>query len=384
MLVKAKVHSEVLAAPDVVDGDDTIFSVLDDSGVLRPGARPPAIADADALRLFRGMLQVRLVDERMLRLQRQGRLGFYMTSTGEEATHFAVHALDDGDWIFPSYREPGAAFYRGYSIRDFTNQLFGNAEDPVKGRQMPVHHSFRAKNFVSISSPVGTQLPQAVGMALAARISKKRDVALAYFGEGTASTGDFHVAMNFAGVLRAPVIFFCRNNGWAISTKSTLQTASRTIAEKAVAYGFPGARVDGNDLLAILAVMEDAVARARAGEGPTLIEAVTYRRGAHSSSDDPSVYRDPDEPKQWERRDPIERFRRYLVGRDLWSEDLEARYRKEIVDEIVAAIQHAEITGPPPVETMFDDVYADLPPHLAEQREYLLSLPRATGGHGAH
>ncbi len=362
--------------------DDTIFSLLEDDGSVRPGGRPPQLADADALKLFRGMLQVRLVDERMMKLQRQGRLGFYMLSTGEEATHFAVHALRPGDWVFPSYREPGAAFYRGYALRDYVNQLFGNAEDPVKGRQMPVHHSAKWCNYVSISSPVGTQIPQAVGMAWAARISKKDDVSLVYFGEGTSSTGEFHVGMNFAGVFKAPCVLLCRNNGWAISTARDKQTASRSFAVKALGYGFPGVRVDGNDLLAVLAVMEDAVARARAGEGPTLIEAVTYRRGGHSSSDDPSVYRDPNEPREWERRDPIERWKRYLVHRGIYSEAIEAKFRQEIGDELLAALAHAEEVGPPHVETLFDDVFAELPPHLVEQRAELLALPRYVNPHG--
>jgi pyruvate dehydrogenase E1 component subunit alpha len=364
--------------------DEPIFSLLDDEGDVLAGGRAPQVNDADALRLYRGMLQVRLVDERMMKLQRQGRLGFYMLSTGEEATHFAVHALRASDWVFPSYREPGAAFHRGYSIKDYTNQLFGNAEDPVKGRQMPVHHSARWANFVSISSPVGTQIPQAVGMAMAARIAKKDDVAVTYFGEGTSSTGEFHVGMNFAAVFKAPCIFICRNNGWAISTDQARQTASRTFAVKALAYGMPGVRVDGNDLLAVLAVMEDAVARARAGEGPTLIEAVTYRRGGHSSSDDPNVYRDPNEPKEWERRDPIERWKRYLTRRGLYSEAIEARFRQEIGDELKAALDRAETLGPPPVESMFDDVFAEIPPHLEEQKRELLALPRATNPHGGH
>jgi 2-oxoisovalerate dehydrogenase E1 component alpha subunit len=365
---------------------DAVFSLLDDDGRLRSGARAPEIADADAVKLYRGLLQVRLVDDRMMKLQRQGRLGFYMQSTGEEACHFGgAFPLRPTDWIFPSYREPGAAFWRGYSMRDFTNQLFGNAEDPVKGRQMPVHHSVRWLNYVSISSPVGTQIPQAMGMAWAAKLSKKDDVALVYFGEGATSTGQFHVGLNFAGVVKAPVIFFCRNNGWAISTSRDKQTAARSFAVKAVGYGMPGVRVDGNDLLAVIAVVSDAAERARAGEGPTLIEAVTYRRGGHSSSDDPSQYRDPAEVTRWEAHDPIERWRRFLVGRGLWNEAMHERFTKEITDEILEALKHAETVGPPSVETMFDDVFATLPPHLAEQRAELLAQPRAKSGHhGGH
>jgi pyruvate dehydrogenase E1 component alpha subunit len=366
-------------------GAEEPFSILAEDGTVRPSVDAPEIPDEVALKLYRGMLQVRLVDDRMMKLQRQGRLGFYMLSMGEEATHFGgVYPLRVSDWVFPSYREPGVLFWRGYSIKDYTNQLHGNAEDPVKGRQMPVHHSANWLNVVSISSPVGTQIPQAVGMAMGARIQKKDDVALVYFGEGATSTGQFHVAMNFAGVFKAPCIFFCRNNGWAISTPGNRQTASKSIAVKALAYGMPGVRVDGNDLLAVIAVMQDAVERARRGEGPTLIEAVTYRRGGHSSSDDPSVYRDPAEPKQWEAKDPLERWRRHLERRGLWTQALHDQYQQEITEELMAAIKHAAEVGNPPVESMFEDVFADVPPHLVEQREELLALPRAKSGHGGH
>jgi 2-oxoisovalerate dehydrogenase E1 component alpha subunit len=369
----------------IAGADDEPFSILADDGTIKPGTRAPEITDEAALKLYRGMLQVRLVDDRMMKLQRQGRLGFAMSSLGEEATHFgAAYALRDSDWIFPSYREPGVFFWRGYSLKDYVNQLHGNIEDPVKGRQMPVHHSANWLNIVSISSPVGTQIPQAAGLAMAARISKKDDCALAFFGEGTASTGQFHVGLNFAGVFKAPCIFFCRNNGWAISTPGSKQTAAKSIAIKALAYGMPGIRVDGNDLLAVIAVMQDAVERARAGHGPTLIEAVTYRRGGHSSSDDPSVYRDPSEPKEWEAKDPLERWRRYLETRKLWTQELHDQYSQEITDELMTAVKRAGELGNPAVETMFDDVFSDLPPHLQEQKAELMSLPRAKPQHGGH
>ncbi len=360
---------------------DEPFSILDESGHLLPGAVAPPIPDADLKRLYRGLLLVRIMDDRMLRLQRQGRLGFYMTSTGEEATHLGgVYPLTNDDWIFPSYREPGAAFWRGYTLKEFICQLFGNADDLVKGRQMPVHHACRRINYVSISSPVGTQIPQAVGAGWAAKISKKSDVALVYFGEGATSTGQFHVGMNFAGVYKAPTIFFCRNNGWAISTSRDRQTAAKTFAAKAIGYGMPGIRVDGNDLLAIISVMNTAVQRARDGEGPTMIEAVTYRRGGHSSSDDPSVYRDPNEPKKWEPRDPITRFKGYLETKGLWTEAWDTQIRDEINAEISEALKASESIGPPAPETLFDDVFSDLPWHLAEQKQLLLDEIAAAGG----
>lgn len=363
---------------------DDLRRVLDDDGNVLPGATPPEIPEADLKNLYRHLLLVRILDERMLRLQRQGRLGFYMTSTGEEATHLAVYALRDGDWIFPSYREPGAAFFRGYTMREFICQLYGNAGDPVKGRQMPVHHAVRRINYVSISSPVGTQIPQATGMGMAARVKGRDDVAIVYFGEGATSTGEFHVGLNFAGVYKAPVIFFCRNNGWAISVPREKQTASKTFAQKAIAYGMPGVRVDGNDLLAIIQVTQEAAARARAGEGPTMIEALTYRRGPHSSSDDPSVYRDASEPKAWESKDPIERFRRYLARQGLWSEAWEKQLREEIDAEITRAHEEAQAMPPPPVETLFDDVFEEMPAQLLEQKDWLLRQARTKNPHVHH
>lgn len=364
----------------VPKGDD-LRRVLDDEGNVIPGAQAPSIAETELRELYRLLILVRMVDERMMRLQRQGRLGFYMMSTGEEATHLAVAALRSGDWVFPSYREPGAAFYRGYTLKEYICQLYGNAADPVKGRQMPVHHASRRINLVSISSPVGTQIPQAVGMAMAAKISGKDDVGIVYFGEGATSTGEFHVGANFAGVFKAPVIFLCRNNGWAISTSRDRQTASRTFAAKAIAYGMPGVRVDGNDLLAVYQVTAEAAARARAGQGPTMIEALTYRRLGHSSSDDPSAYRDPNEPKQWEAHDPIERFRRHLARRGLWTEGWERELRDAIDAEITHVQDEAAAMPPPPVETLFDDVYEEVPAHLVEQREWLLAQPRARNPH---
>ncbi len=360
---------------------DDLRRVMDEEGNILPGAQAPDLPDAELRALYRWMLLVRIMDERMLRLQRQGRLGFYMTSTGEEATHMAVAALRPGDWIYPSYREPGAALFRGYTLEEFIAQLYGNERDPVKGRQMPVHHAVKRINYVSISSPVGTQIPQAAGTAQAARISGKDDVAIVYFGEGATSTGEFHVGMNFAGVWKAPCIFFCRNNGWAISTSREKQTASKTFAIKATAYGMPGVRVDGNDVFAILAATSEAAARARRGEGPTMIEALTYRRGAHSSSDDPSVYRDASEPKQWEANDPIERLRRHLAKRKLWDEGWDSQIRAEIDAQISRAHDAVANLPPPPVETMFDDVFERPTWNLIEQKQWLMAQPRTKSPH---
>jgi pyruvate dehydrogenase E1 component alpha subunit len=346
-----------------------VVRVMNDEGRVLHPERDPHLDDGALLAAFRTIVLLRSLDERMLRLQRQGRLGFYMTSTGEEATHVgAASALRMSDWLYPAYREVGAALFRGYPLRTYMCQLFGNAEDPIKGRQMPIHHSVRSLNFVSISSPVGTQIPHAVGTAWAAKLQKKDDVALAFFGEGATSTPIFHTSANFAGVFKVPAILLCRNNGWAISVPRSGQTAAATFAQKAIAYGMPGVLVDGNDILAVVHVVREAAARARRGDGPTLIEALTYRRGAHSSSDDPSVYRDPAEPQEWERHDPLDRLRKYMLARGALTAEGEARMREEIAEAITDALAYAESRAPkPPLHTMFEDVYADVPWHLREQ-----------------
>jgi 2-oxoisovalerate dehydrogenase E1 component alpha subunit len=360
-----------------------VVRVIDDQGKVVHPEREPQLADTEHHRIFRTMVLLRLLDERMLRLQRQGRLGFYLASTGEEATHLgAAAALRVSDWFYSAYREVGAALYRGYPLRTFMCQLFGNAEDPVKGRQMPVHHSVRRLNFVSISSPVATQVPHAVGTAWAAKIQRKDDVAVAFFGEGGTSTPIFHTSCVFAGVYKVPAVLVCRNNGWAISVPRSVQTSAPTFAQKAVAYGLPGVLVDGNDVLAMIHVVAEAAARGRRGEGATLIEARTYRRGAHSSSDDPSVYRDPGEPKEWEARDPLERYRKYLTAKGALSPELEARWREELTAEIIDALHYAEsVPARPDLRTMFEDVYAEVPWHLEEQyRELAAHAARAGRG----
>ena len=249
----------------------------------------------------------------MLSLQRQGRIGFYVPSTGQEACQIgAMYPLKKEDWVFPAYREPGAGLWRGFPL-------------PL------LVHSF--------------------------------------FGDGATSEGDFHAGMNFAGVFKTPSIFFCQNNQWAISVPVSAQTASKTLAIKAHAYGFEGVRVDGNDVLAVIEVTSQAVEKARAGGGPTLIEAVTYRMGPHSSSDDPTRYRPAAQVEEWRRKDPITRFKAYLEKRDLWDEIDDGHLQKELDDLVTDAIRVAEKTPPPALETVFTDVYAEIPPHLREQME---------------
>jgi 2-oxoisovalerate dehydrogenase E1 component alpha subunit len=354
---------------------------MDDEGrVLHPD-REPRLSGDEHRKIMHALLRIRILDERMLRLQRQGRLGFYVTTTGEEATHIgAAAALRTSDWFYSAYREVGAALYRGYDLRTFMCQLFGNAEDPVKGRQMPVHHSVRHLNFVTVASPVATQIPHAVGTAWAAKLQGKDDVAVAFFGDGGTSTPIFHSGCLFAGIYKVPAIIVCRNNGWAISVPRSVQTVTPTFAQKGIAYGLPGILVDGNDVLAMVHVIAEAAARGRRGEGATLIEARTYRRGSHSSSDDPSVYRDPAEPREWEHRDPIDRYRKYLLAKNELSAALEKQWSEEINDEIAEAVRYAEAVAPkPPLRTMFEDVYAHVPWHLEEQYQGLAEHIRRHG-----
>jgi pyruvate dehydrogenase E1 component subunit alpha len=349
-----------------------LVQVISEKGAVNE-KQEPSISDQDLLKLYRTMVLTRHFDERMMKLQRQGRIGFYLQSLGEEAAHIgAAFALEPQDWIYPSYREPGAAFYRGFPLTKYVSQLIGNANDPIKGRQMPVHFSYRQGNFTSVSSPVGTQIPQAVGTAWAAKLLKDPVVVLAFFGEGATSEGDFHVGLNFAGVFKTPAILFCRNNGYAISVPLERQTASETIAVKANAYGVHGVRVDGNDVLAVVKATREAAGRARRGDGATLIEAVTYRRGAHSSSDDPRMYRTDQEVEKQTLRDPILRFRKYLEEKKLWNSQSEAELEEEVKKQILTAVEEAEKFGNPPVESMFEDVFAELTPELKDQQEYLL------------
>jgi pyruvate dehydrogenase E1 component alpha subunit len=358
-----------------------IVSVLRDDGTLDP-EHDPGLADDEVVHLYRQLVQTRQLDERFVALQRQGRIGFHVGSLGEEAAIIgSAYAMGKDDWLFPCYREFGAALMRGLPFQKLVDNMFGNANDTVKGRQMPCHYTCRAVGWTSISSPVGTQITHAVGLAWGAKIRREQVASLVYFGDGATSSSDFHSGVNFAGVFRLPVAFLCRNNGWAISVPVERQTATATFAEKALAYGIPGVRVDGNDIFAVVAVTRAAVERGRRGEGPTLIEAITYRMGGHSTSDDPNRYRENQVVQSWAERDPIARVRRYLVDRKLWGDDHDVKLRAEVDAKFREAVAVAERTPGPALESMFEDVYAKVPWHLAEQRAELLAGPRAPGSH---
>jgi pyruvate dehydrogenase E1 component alpha subunit/2-oxoisovalerate dehydrogenase E1 component alpha subunit len=362
--------------------DETLRQVLDDEG--RVIGAEPAIPDADLRALYRHMLKMRTMDGRMLSLQRQGRIGFYGLATGQEASITgSAYPLRANDWIFPALRETGVSLWRGTTIQELVCQLIGNSGDVLIGRQMPMHFSDRKVNSVAWSSVIGTQLVHAMGAAWAAKLMKTDDVMVGYIGDGGTSSSDFHAALNFAAVKQVPVVFFCQNNQWAISVPLSEQTVSSSIAIKADGYGLPGVRVDGNDLLAVITVMREAVERARSGGGPTFVESVTFRMGGHSSSDDPTRYRDPELVKTWEKRDPLARFGAYLRGKGLLTDaDIET-WTAEINEEISQAVTAAEALPAPAIETIFTDVYAQMPAQLEAQMKYALSLGLGTRFEGA-
>jgi pyruvate dehydrogenase E1 component alpha subunit len=363
--------------------DADVLRVIRDDGSLDP-ATDPKISDELVVSLYRHMVLTRLLDERLVTLQRQGRVGFHIGSYGEEAAVLgSAAAVREQDWLFPCYREFGAALWRGMTLESYANNMFGNAKDPVKGRQMPDHYTCRAAKFGSVSSPIGTQITQAVGFAWAAKIKKDDLVTVAYFGEGATSSSEFHNGMNFGGVFKTPTVFFCRNNGWAISVPASKQTASVSFAAKGVAYGIPGVRCDGNDLFAVYRATKDAVTRAASGQGPTLIEALTYRLSGHSTSDDPKAYRKDDVVELWKKKDPLTRLRKYVEGKSLWNASKQTDLEAKIDIELKAVIAEAEKVAPPPLESMMEDVYKEMPWHLREQQAALLRGPRAKG-HGDH
>lgn len=359
-----------------------LLKYLDNEGnmVSKPEV---TLSDEETLQLYRIMVQTRIFDQKALSYQRQGRIGFYAPCSGQEAAQVgSAYALQSKDWVVPAYRELGAAFVRGFSIKEIANQMYGNSEDYLKGRQMPNHYGSKRYRYVAASSPIATEIPHAVGIALAAKYRKDDAVAMVFFGDGATSEGDFHVGLNFAGVYRAPVVFVCQNNQWAISMPVTGQTASPTLAIKAVAYGIEGVRVDGNDLFAVYAAAKKAVDKARSGGGPTLIEAVTYRYGPHSSSDDPTKYRADDEVKQWMEKDPIKRLKLYLVKKALWDEERDKQLRDGLDQSVSEALKQAEKVPPPPVESIFQDVYADAPWHIREEMDEVMRVAdRVGGGH---
>ena len=356
-----------------------LLSVIQADGSA-PDARAELSRD-ELVRCYRTMLMVRAFDDICMKLQRAGRIGFSIPNRGVEATQVgAASALRTTDFLFPSYRDFGMALYHGVPSVEMMHNMFGNAKDSARGRQMPVHFSFTTPiQYFSISSPIGTHLPHAVGAAYAYQQRGEDHVCLASFGDGGTSSLGFHSALNFAGVWKAPVVFLCQNNGWAISMPSEDQTASDGYAIKAKAYGMPGVTVDGNDVLAVHQATAEAAERARKGDGPTLIEAKTYRMGGHSTSDDPSRYVPAEELAEWEDKDPVVRFQRYLAQAGIWNAALEQELLEDCKAEVAAAAKEAENTARPGIETIFSDVYAELPAHLRAQGQASFDLAARKG-----
>ena len=348
------------------------LQILDPDGMI--ASKTFSHIDAnDLLRAYSNMILTRMLDDKLIGLQRQGRMGTYVSCAGQEATQIgAVMAASKKDWIFPMYRDMGMIIQAGVTVRELLDRMFGNSEDRSLGRDLPNLFAWKDRHIVSFAAPIASHLPLAVGFALAGKLRKENLVTIATFGDGATSSAEFHVAMNFAGVYNTPTIFICENNQYAISVPVSQQTASETIAIKAVAYGVRGIRVDGNDLLAVYSSVKDAIDRARNGEGPALIECVTYRLGSHSTADDWKKYRTEDEVEKWKKRDPLRRLKIYLERMKLWNEVKENELRSKIENVITSTISECEKLPAPDRETLFTDVFSALTQNLVEQSRELL------------
>lgn len=375
---EAKRPAVDVAGPDTMDLALGLVRVLDHNHQA-VGEWDPKL-DAEVLREgLRHMVLTRVYDERMLKLQRQGKMSFYMKSTGEEAVAVAAAmALDNGDMVFPSYRQQGILFARGRDIVDMMCHCISNSRDNLKGRQLPVHYTWAEGNFFSISGNLTTQFPQAVGYAMAAQYKGEKQIAASWIGEGSSAEGDFHGALVLASTYKAPVILNIVNNQWAISTFQGIAAGDApTFALKGQGYGLATLRIDGNDFLAVYAATQWAAERARAGLGATVIESFTYRADAHSTSDDPSGYRPKGEDAIWPLGDPVERLKQHLIGLGEWDEERHEALEKELNELVIASYKEAESYGTlhdgplSPVSSIFEDVYAEPDWRLRRQRQDL-------------
>ena len=339
------------------------LQVLDEYGNCDEELRP-ALDDAKIKKLYEWMILARTFDNKAFKLQREGRLGTYASILGQEAAQVgSAFALKPGDWMFPAFREPGASFVRGVPLRMILQYWAGDE----RGNLIP-----EGINDFPITIPVATQVPIGVGVAMAAKLKGDPIAVMVYMGDGATSKGDFHEGLNFAGVFSAPVVFLCQNNQWAISVPLKRQTAAKTLAQKAIAYGFPGVQVDGNDVFAVYCAANEALTRAREGKGPTLIECVTYRLGDHTTADDASRYRSREEVEQWKQKDPIERLRIYMEKTGLWSKTYDQEVRSDAKDKVEEAVRETENMPPPDPRDMFRFMFHELTAELREQMEGFL------------
>jgi 2-oxoisovalerate dehydrogenase E1 component alpha subunit len=375
----------VVHKPTFIDGTSVEIpelKILKQDGSVYAGSDMPDMDEALAVKVYKTFAFHRVLDERMVASQRQGRLSFYMAALGEEAASVGGAAgLKPQDMIMSQYREQGALMFRGFSLENFMNQMFSNEKDLGKGRQMPIHYGSSELNYMTISSPLGTQIPQATGYAYGQKLQGLDAVTLCYFGEGAASEGDFHAGLNMAAVHKAPVIFFCRNNGYAISTPSDEQFKGNGIASRGVGYGIKTLRVDGNDILAVIKATQTARKYALKENAPVLIEAMSYRLGAHSTSDDPSGYRTREEEAKWQANDPILRMKNWLLAQNWWDEDKEKALFEKLREKILAAVKVSEKISKPHIDTLITDVYdvpsTQLKAQLEEVKAHVNKYPEA-------
>ncbi|WP_026374864.1 thiamine pyrophosphate-dependent dehydrogenase E1 component subunit alpha [Aestuariibacter salexigens] len=352
--------------------DIPMLQMLAEDGTPHKEATLPELDEKTAKDILHAMQYVRVLDERMIGAQRQGRISFYLACTGEEAaTTASAAALKPQDMIMSQYREQGALAYRGYTTEQFMNQMFSNEKDPNKGRQMPIHYGDKALNFMTISSPLGTQIPQASGYAYGQKMEGTDAVTICYFGEGAASEGDFHAGLNMAAVLNCPVIFFCRNNGYAISTPASEQFAGDGIASRGIGYGVKTIRVDGNDVMAVYAATQTAREIAVKEQCPVLIEAMTYRLAAHSTSDDPTGYRSREEEEKWRAKDPIARMKAWMTAQGWFDEEANAKVVEKMREDVLNELKRVEKVDVPVIDEIIEDVYDTPPWHLKAQLKEL-------------
>lgn len=373
---KVQYSSEMTFLPEVLDETIPCFRLLRENGQL---ISPSYIAEFDrqlCLEMYQKMVSLQLMDTIFYEAQRQGRISFYVTTIGEEGINVAsAAALDPSDVVLSQYREAGVLLWRGFTLKQFADQCFGNDADLGKGRQMPVHYGCKDLKFFTVSSPIATQIPQAVGAAYSLKMNKENACAVTYFGDGGTSEGDFHAAMNFAAVLEVPLLFICRNNGWAISTPTTEQFRSDGVAVKGQAYGMRSLRVDGNDPLAVYLAIKTARKMAVEECRPILIEALTYRVGHHSTSDDSSKYRSKDEIEHWRNtRDPIMRLRKWLQSNGWWNDEEEHNLWTNLRGQMMSALQNAELRKKPCLAHLFEDVYDAVPGNLKEQKRQVCDI----------